>query len=342
MSAGFDIQCSNCTGAWYGIPLFLFLEFFPITLFYFIIVIFQINITSGSITCFIMYSQLLIISFDRIASGYDIDISDTLLTASPNSKLFLKVLLTIYDIWSLRFFRYFIPSFCISSILKPIHLVFVSYISVFYPLSLMIINWAFIKLYDRNFTPLVWLCRPFLTNVCFISLRRRWNPRNDMDSVFASFFLLSFTRVLFQLMFLLVFQKILYVDYSTGDFIRSDFVVEFDLSVPYGSKKQMIFASISDSVLLSCIFNFLPTFLLILYPFRFFQGLLSRYRHLQIPLVRKFNSCYRDGQDDGKDMHEELCWTLLKAHKLLFRGVEICAVRFVFKLHTHILLQVMI
>ena len=57
-----------------------------------------------------------------------------------------------------------------------------------------------------------------------------------MDSVFASFFFLSFTRVLFQLIFLLVFQKILYVDYSTGDFIGSDFVVKFDLSVPYGSK----------------------------------------------------------------------------------------------------------
>ena len=106
MLAGFDIQwqCSNCTGAWYGIPLFLFLEFFPITLFYlaiFIIVIFQINITSGSITCFIMYSQLLIISFDRIASGYDIDISNTLLTASPNSKLFLKII--AYNLRHLEF-----------------------------------------------------------------------------------------------------------------------------------------------------------------------------------------------------------------------------------------------
>ena len=158
MSAGFDIQCSNCTGAWYGIPLFLFLEFFPITLFYlaiFIIVIFQINITSGSITCFIMYSQLLIISFDHIASGYDIDISNTLLTATPNSKLFLKILLTIYDIWNFCFFYYFIPSFCISSTLKPIHLIFVSYISVFYPLLLIIINSALIKLHDHNFTPLV-------------------------------------------------------------------------------------------------------------------------------------------------------------------------------------------
>ena len=52
MSGGFDIQCVNCTDTWYGVPLFLFLEFFPITVFYFIILILQINITSGSITCY--------------------------------------------------------------------------------------------------------------------------------------------------------------------------------------------------------------------------------------------------------------------------------------------------
>ena len=34
----FGYQCSNCTeSAWYGVPLFLFLEFVPITVFYFII-----------------------------------------------------------------------------------------------------------------------------------------------------------------------------------------------------------------------------------------------------------------------------------------------------------------
>ena len=126
MSAGFDIQCSNCTGAWYGIPLFLFLEFFPVTLFYFIIFIFKINITSGSITCFIMYSQLLIICYDRIVSGDSFVINDIVLTTSPSSKFLFKTLLTICDIWNLRFFRYFIPSFCISSTLKPIHLIFIS------------------------------------------------------------------------------------------------------------------------------------------------------------------------------------------------------------------------
>ena len=95
MSVGFNIQCSNCTGVWYGVPLFLFLEFIPITVFHFIILIFQINITSGSITCFIMYSQLLIIAYDRIAAGDNFDIAHNMLTATPNSKLLLKILLTI-------------------------------------------------------------------------------------------------------------------------------------------------------------------------------------------------------------------------------------------------------
>ena len=189
MSVGFNIQCSNCTGAWYGIPLFLFLEFFPITIFYFIILIFQINITSGSITCFIMYSQLLIISYDRIAAGGIFDITDIMLTATPNSKLLNKVFLTMYDIWNLHFFRYLLPPFCISSKLKPIHLVFVSYISVFYPLCLIAITWLCIELHGCNFRRLVLMCRPFLTNSCFIRLRRRLNPRNDFVSVFASCFL---------------------------------------------------------------------------------------------------------------------------------------------------------
>ena len=304
MSVGFNIQCSNCTGVWYGVPLFLFLEFIPITVFYFIILIFRVDITSGSITCFIMYSQLLVIAYDRIVAGDDVDLTDIMLTATPNSKLVLKILLTIYDIWNLRFFRYLIPPFCISSTLKPIHLVFISYISVFYPLCLIAITWLCIELHDCNFRPLVWMCRPFLSNHCFIRLRRRWNPRNDFVSVFASFFLLSFSKVLFQLLFFLMYQTIDHIVYSTGKvYHEQDVVVEFDLSVPYGGNKQIVFTVIS--VLLFCILNLLPTLLLVLYPFRFFQALLSKCRRVQIPLerfVRVFNSCYKDGQDGGIDM----------------------------------------
>ena len=51
-------KCSNCTDAWYGIPLYLLIELAPITVFYLIILIFQMHITSAPMTCFIFYCQL--------------------------------------------------------------------------------------------------------------------------------------------------------------------------------------------------------------------------------------------------------------------------------------------
>ena len=131
MSIGIHIKCSNCVDAWYGIPLFIFLELCPLTIFYFIFLIFQINVTSAPMTGYIFYSQMLIILSDRIYSGDFLIISGVEFSLSNNYKLLLKIILSIYDVWNLRFCRYLMPSFCISSKLKPIHVAFLSYISVF-------------------------------------------------------------------------------------------------------------------------------------------------------------------------------------------------------------------
>ena len=54
----FGYQCSNCTDAWYGIPLFLILEFIPMTIFYLITITFRFSVTSAPMTSFILFSQL--------------------------------------------------------------------------------------------------------------------------------------------------------------------------------------------------------------------------------------------------------------------------------------------
>lgn len=54
----YGFQCANYTGAWHGIPVYLLLEFAPITIFYFIILAFQISVTKAPMTGFILYSQL--------------------------------------------------------------------------------------------------------------------------------------------------------------------------------------------------------------------------------------------------------------------------------------------
>ena len=57
------IKCYNCSEPWHGMTLYLFLEFVPITAFYFFVLTFHISVTSAPMTCFIMYSQLIIIAF---------------------------------------------------------------------------------------------------------------------------------------------------------------------------------------------------------------------------------------------------------------------------------------
>ena len=52
-------KCSNCTDAWYSIPLYLAVELIPITLFYLITLIFKVHLTSAPMTLYIFYNQLI-------------------------------------------------------------------------------------------------------------------------------------------------------------------------------------------------------------------------------------------------------------------------------------------
>ena len=301
-SVGFQyFECTECAGAWYGVPLFLFLEIFPLTVLYLIILLFQINITSGSITCFIFYSQLVVIALDRVFGGDDLKVSDVIYTTSEYSKWFFTVTVTLLDIWNLRFFRSVLPSFCISSDLKPIHISFLDYISVFYPLCLIFLTWICVEMYDHKFQLVVWLWKPFQR--CF----KGKQYRIDFINAFASFFLLSFTKMVYQVVLLLVqrrtenqqFEKDDYFTYLLGYV----YVVGIDESVIYGSHEHLLFAV--PAAILSFALSLLPAIFLTLYPIRSFRVLFSKCRLDGIVIntyLEKFYSCYRTGLDGGRDM----------------------------------------
>ena len=214
MSVGFQIQCSKCIGVWYGIPLYLFLELFPITIFYFILLIFQMNITSAPMTSYIMYSQLIIIAYDRLLSGDMPVLTGILFSMNKHRQLIAKVIISLFDVWNLCFFHQLMPPFCISSRLKPIHIASLGYISVFYPWFLMFLTWACVELHGRNFRPIVWLWKPF--HRCLAHLRRGWNTKSDIIDVFASFFLLSFTKCLYLVLLFMTDQKIIKMSHFRG------------------------------------------------------------------------------------------------------------------------------
>ena len=300
MSTGFQIPCSKCTGAWYTIPLYLFMEFVPIAIFYIIILFFKINVTSGSIASYIFYSQQLALWWSFAFIGEDFHASRRMFMLSNHLDIFINLMFSVYDMWNLHFFRNLVPSFCISSKIRPFHVGLLGYISIFYPLCLIAVTWISIELHDRNFKPLVWLWRPF--NRCFLRFSRRWNKKSDIIDVFASFFLLSFRKTLYQTYFFALYQWIQNRSRSC-EFLGYTYVTNADLSVPWSSSDHL--AYLIPAIIICFIFTVLPTLLLLLYPFKIFRICLSKCK-LDGPVlntfVEKFYGCYRDGLDGGRDM----------------------------------------
>ena len=279
-------KCSNCTGAWYGIPLYLAVELIPITLFYLIILIFKVHFTSAPMTLIILYCHLIIYV---LLFGRD-ELVESLLSLNSNSPL-LVGMISLLGICDLDFVCYIAPPFCVSSRLLPSHIEILDYITNFYPLFLILFTIICIDLHGRNFRPLVWIWRPL--HKCFVRFRRKWDIRNDIIDVFASFFLLFFVKLFF-------LESALYKRFSMKSTLKGmqDVYITIDghFSVPK-------YAYIIIPFIL--VFNILPVLLLVLYPFKLFRRCLSKCkldRLFVITFVGKFHGCYRDGLDGGKDL----------------------------------------
>ena len=259
-------MCYLCKDIWIpkGILLYLAVSFIPLTLFYLLILVFQVRLTSAPMTCFIMYSQLLIIVFCTV-SGPDHDHSLESVVSQikfmddeNNFRISTKILLTFYGVFNLDFFHYVLPPFCISNELRSIHVFFLGYISAFYPFLLILLTWSCVELQDRNFRPIVCLWKPF--HGCFVRLRKGWNTKSDLIDVFASFFLLSYSKILYQIMLTFDSEEIRSHSLMDGKDSRG-YVLIADLSIIMFTKTDnfMIFM-VCFSIFLVIVFVIFPVF----------------------------------------------------------------------------------
>jgi len=61
----FGYACANCTENSYGWMLYILAEFVPATVFYFAVLTLRIRITSAPMNCFVMFSQLVVITVNH-------------------------------------------------------------------------------------------------------------------------------------------------------------------------------------------------------------------------------------------------------------------------------------
>ena len=289
------LVCSPCTGAWYGVPLYLFLEFVPITVFYVIILVFRVNMTSAPMVTFVFFSQVIVTTFLNYGTELKFE--------HPTAYYLILVVVTLGGFWNLDFFRYILPPFCVSPKLKNIHIVLINYVSAFYPLCLICITWIVIRLHFYNFKPVVWLWSKL--SKCSCIRDRSVRQSNSLIDVFTTFFLLSYTQLVhISANILTPLNTVVYKNSTVS--IISHQLSEADAGIEYFSNNHAPYAAISIFIIM--LIAVPPVLLLILYPIKAFRLLLFKCRFSTRTLaslnifVEKYYSCYRDGTDGGKDM----------------------------------------
>ena len=164
---------------------------------------------------------------------------------------------------------------------------------------------ACVELHGHNFRPIVCLWRPF--HRCFVRLRRGWNTKSDLIDVFASFFLLSYGKILYQIV--LTFDSEEITNYSLMDSKEShDYVLSADLSIiTFKSSDSFVIFMTCFAVLLVLLFVIFPVILLFFSPTKIFRRVLSKCLSSRFLIflnifMEKFHCSYRNGLDGAKDM----------------------------------------
>ena len=210
---------------------------------------------------------------------------------SQTLAIVVKFYLSFYSFWNLDLFRSFIPDICLN--ISTLQALALDYLLAVYPFVLILLSYFFIELYDRKVSCIVTIWKPF--HRMLSSFRRSWNTRTSVIDSFATFFLLSYTKIISVTIDILVPTRI----YELGS-NSTRLGLYYSPTVPYFHSEHLPYAILA--LVLLTVFVSIPTSILILYPSPFFQRFLSLFPlnwHSLHAFVDSFQGCYKDGTEPG-------------------------------------------
>ncbi len=278
----FRIKCHNCsTSSLKNWIVYLCIAYIPLTVFFVIVLAFHISATSPKLTTFVAFAQ--IISFQAQVRAIILALG-----AFPNYSWISRVVLAIYGIWNLDFFRTFMPPICLNISTLQVHAL--DYAIAVYPLGLVVLTYMLIQLHARGCMPLVVLWLPF--RKCYTLLQRKVNARTTVIDVFATFLVLSYIK-LSSVSFYLLDPTHLYDvrGESRGLYLY------FDANIKYFGREHLPYGILA--LFISFFFLLLPVLLLLLYPLKIFQRYFGHWQALRI-FMDSFQGSFKDGVTEGR------------------------------------------
>ena len=281
----YNLSCVKCPDGNKNWWKFILAGFVPLTFFYFFMVLLNINVTSSRLHGVVWFSQALSIP---------ILVRLTMLVVHneyPNLLKLSKAFTLFYNFWNLDLFRSVIPDICLN--VTTLQALALDYLVALYPFLLILVSHWVIKLYDNHVHFLTIMWRPF--QALLATFRESMDIRTSIIDSFATFFLLSYIKVLNVTSDLLIPTQIYRLGSNT-----STFGVYYSPTVVFFGEEHLPYAILAIFIL--TLFVCIPTIILILYPFRFFQKFLSLFPfhwHYLHAFVDSFQGCYKDGTEPG-------------------------------------------
>ena len=280
--------CTECDE--YGLLVFIAIEILPITIMVLLIIIFNIQLTNGSINGVVFYSQIIAISY----SIYSYHFYNRIDYYDYDYYYFYSLLKIPCNIFNLDFTPFmFDYAMCISPNTPPLGVISFWYVIGFYPLLLLLLLYVWITLYDKGYKCVVFITRPF--HRCMARFWSMTGIEPSFTHSIASIYILCFTQLAATSFKILSFNA-----NSTSSINNTKFY--YDIKQGYFDVKHGAAGFFAILVLLFLIV--LPTLYILLYPFKLFHEVLDCLhlrKQLLISLGDVFTGPYKNGTENTYD-----------------------------------------
>ena len=280
--------CTKCDE--YGLLVFIVIEILPITIMVLLIIIFNIQLTNGSINGVVFYSQTVAISYFVYNYVYSY-----IYYHFYNLPLLLSVIPS--NVFNLDFTPFtFNYVMCISPDTQPLGEISFWYVIGFYPLLLLLLLYVWITLYDKGYKCVVFITRPF--HRCMARFWSMTGIEPSFTHSIASIYILCFTQLAatsFKILSIAPKNETLKFGFNKTKF-------SFDMKQDYFKGVHGAVGFFAILVLLFLIV--LPTLYILLYPFKWFHKLLDCLhlrKQLLISLGDVFTGPYKNGTENTYD-----------------------------------------
>ena len=308
-------ECVNCTGklikGWF---ILIACQFVPHTLLVLIIAVFNIKLTIGIVTGFVIYCQILSVELPGWYYPPWLSLNDGTHVGNESISFAITSTYAFFNMNFLAFFTFTYPwNVCLTNNMTALAVISFGYIVAFYPLLLTALLFAWVALYDKGILPIVKLTIPL--HKCLARFWRYFGIEPSLIQTAASIFILSYMQLLAVSLKLLRFtswQSLMHKDVNGVSFF-------YDASMRYFGWPHAFFGLFAIVIII--FFVALPIIFLLFYQCSWFHKLLDclKLRHQFCIMIGDiFTGPFKDGSKNRVDFR------YMSGLYLLFRVVAMC------------------